>query len=141
MKYVCDAPEGRTWFRLENEAEALAESALMNHAVEKHFRRERDKAARTYRPASPVFIERDIGLAAHIEREMPLFVTLRDDDGNALVTGMLPPGGREDTSFRPIVVGPQNRNPYPEHGDAIEALARHFGLGLDAERCYPYRRD
>lgn len=141
MRYVCDAPGGRTWFRLENEAEALKESALMSHAVEKHFRREKEKAARTYQPTSTVFIERDIGLAAHVERTMPLFVTLRDDEGNALVTAMLPPEGREDMSFRPIVVGPDNRNPYPEHEAAIAALARHFGLTLDAGRCYPYRRD
>jgi hypothetical protein len=141
VKYVCDAPDGRTWFRLESEAEAMRESVLMNHAVEKHFRREREKAARTYRPTSTSFIERDIGLAAHIEREMPMFLTLRDENGTALVTAMLPPCGVEDTGFRPIIVGPDNGNPYPDHEDAIAALGRHFGLALDADRCYPYRRN
>lgn len=141
MKYVCDAPDGRTWFQLESEAEAVRESELMNHAVEKHFRREREKAAATYQPTSAVFIERDIGLAGHIERTMPIFLTLRDENGTALVTAMLPPGGREDVDFRPIIVGPGNGNPYPEHQDAIAALGQYFGLSLDAERCYPYRRD
>lgn len=141
MKYVCDAPGGRTWFRLESEAEALKESELMSHAVEKHFRREKDKAAQTYQPTSTRFIERDIGLAGHVERAMPIFVTLRDEHGVALVTAMLPPGGQDDPGFRPIVVGPGNRDPYPQHADAIAALARHFGLTLDPDRCYPYRRE
>ena len=34
MRYVCDAPGGKTWFRIETEAEAVAESETMRHAVE-----------------------------------------------------------------------------------------------------------
>ena len=140
MKYVCDAPGGRTWFRIETEAEAAQESALMEHAVEKYFRREKERAAHTYKPTSTRFIEQDIGLAAHIQRDMPLFLTLRADDGTALVTAMLPPGGQANDSFSSIIVGPKNADPYGEHADAIEALGQHFGLTLDRERCYPYRR-
>ena len=36
MRYVCDAPGGATWFRIETEAEAEAEAALMRHAVDKY---------------------------------------------------------------------------------------------------------
>ena len=36
MQFVCDGPNG-TWFRIETEGEAIKESQLMNHAVEKHF--------------------------------------------------------------------------------------------------------
>lgn len=140
MRYVCDAPGGKTWFRIETEAEAIAESDAMRHAVEKFFRKERDKAAQTYRPPSKTFFEQEIGLKAHLQREMPLFLTLRDGEGNALVTAMLPPGGRDDRMFRPILVGPANSDPYAEHGAAIEALATHFGMLLERERCYPYRR-
>ena len=39
MQYVCDAPKGKTWFRIETEGEAAHESRLMSHAVEKYFRR------------------------------------------------------------------------------------------------------
>jgi hypothetical protein len=53
---------------------------------------------------------------------------------------MLPPGGKEDAAFRVIVVGPDNGDPYPEHGPAIEALGRHFGLSLERSRCFPYQR-
>ena len=42
MRYICDAPNGRTWFRIETEAEAVGESETMRHAVEKYFRKERD---------------------------------------------------------------------------------------------------
>ena len=35
MRYVCDAPGGKTWFRIETEAEASMESEGMRHAVEK----------------------------------------------------------------------------------------------------------
>jgi hypothetical protein len=140
MRYVCDAPGGKTWFRMETEAEAIAESDAMRHAVEKFFRKERDKAALSYRPPSKTFFEQEIGLNAHLQREMPAFVTLRDDEGNALVTAMLPPSGRDERSFRPIIVGPGNGDPYPEHSEAIEALASHLGLLLERERCYPYRR-
>ena len=34
MEYVCDAPGGRTWFRLVSEGEAAMESEVMRHAVE-----------------------------------------------------------------------------------------------------------
>ncbi|HVO17057.1 MAG TPA: hypothetical protein VMV26_17690 [Alphaproteobacteria bacterium] len=138
MKFICDAPQGRTWFRLETEAEAAQESALMNHAVEKYFLREMADARASYRPTSTVSFEQNIGLKAHLERHTPLFLTLRDRNGDGLATAMLPPGGKDDRTFRIIIVGPANRDPYPEHGDAIAALGAHFGLMLDRARCYPY---
>ncbi len=141
MRYVCDAPGGKTWFRIESEAEAAKESDIMQHAVEKFFRREHEKAAQTYQPISRVHFEREIGLKAHIQREMPLFLTLRDGEGNPLATAMLPPAGRDDKSFRPIIVGMANSDPYIEHADAIRALGQHVGLSLERARCYPYRRD
>jgi hypothetical protein len=141
MRYVCDAPGGKTWFRLETVAEAVGESDVMRHAVEKYFRKEHDKAAQSFRPISTVNFEQEIGLKAHIQREMPLFVTLRDDNGEPLATAMLPPNGRDDRSFRPIIVGPGNADPYPDQGDAIRALARHYSITLERARCYPYRRD
>jgi hypothetical protein len=54
---------------------------------------------------------------------------------------MLPPGGRDDRTFRPIIVGMANADPYVEHADAIRALGQHFGIALERARCYPYRRD
>jgi hypothetical protein len=71
---------------------------------------------------------------------MPVFLTLRDGDGNALATAMLPSAGRDNLACNPMVVGPGNSDPYPEHGEAIRALGRHFGLTLDRVRCYPYGR-
>src|SRR5437870_3501226 len=94
MKYVCDAPDRKIWFRIETQGEADAESMLMDHAVAKYFIRERENAIRSYRPSSTNFIEQNIGLQAHIQREMPLFLTLRNTQGDALVTAMLPPTGR-----------------------------------------------
>jgi hypothetical protein len=141
MRYVCDAPGGKTWFRMETDAEAVKESDIMHHAVEKFFRREQEKAAQTYQPISKVYFEQEIGLKAHIQREMPLFLTLRDGDGNPLATAMLAPGGRDDRSFRPIIVGMANSDPYIEHAEAIRALGQHLGLSLERARCYPYRRD
>lgn len=140
MEFLCDAPGGKTWFRLETELEAATESALMEHAVEKHFRRCWDEAAARYEPGDRPFIERDIGRAAHIRRTMPLFVTLRDEHGAALVTAMVRPATQAEAGFRPVVVGRSNSDPYPAHGDAIEALGRHLGVTLDPATCYPYRR-
>jgi len=140
MRFVVDAPNGKTWFRLETEIEAARESQLMRHAVEKYFRIEREKAAQTYQPVSKTFFEQEIGLNAHIQREMPLFLTLRDQDGNAHVTAMLPRGGKDDGSSRIIIVGIGNADPYPTEGEAIRALGAHFGLTLDRARCYPYQR-
>ncbi len=140
MEYVCDAPGNMTWFRIVTEGEAVSESRDMQHAVEKYFRREREKAEASYKPATTVFIEQAIGLEGYVRRAMPLFLTLRDIDGKAHVTAMLPAGGKSDRSFSPIIVGPANADPYPAHGKAIEALASHFGLQLDRGRCYPYRR-
>ncbi len=138
MQFICDAPDGKTWFRLETEIEAETESNAMKHAVEKYFRREREKALQSYQPTSTNFIERDIGLKAHVSRTMPVFATLRDREGNPLATGMLPPGGRDDPSFRIIIVGPANSDPYSGEADAIAALGTHFGLSLDRQRCFPY---
>lgn len=140
MRYVCDAPDGKTWFRLETEGEAIAESQVMQHAVEKFFCQEKAKAERSFTPASRNFIEQEIGLKAHVQRVMPLFLTLRDGEGKALATAMLPPGGQEDRNFRPIIVGAGNADPYADHGTAIRALADHLGLDLNRGRCYPYRR-
>src|SRR6266850_3803455 len=64
MQYVCDAPMGKTWFRIETEGEAAHESRLMRHTVEKYFCREREKAVQSWRPERPNAIERDIGLEA-----------------------------------------------------------------------------
>lgn len=140
MQFVCDAPP-KTWFRIETEAEATAELAAMDHAVEKYFRQSYQAAAQSFVPPTTAHsFEQKIGLKSHIQKVMPLFLTLRDNAGAALVTAMLPPGGRDDKSFRPIVVGNANSDPYPEHGAAIKALGDHFGLTLNAERCYPYRR-
>jgi hypothetical protein len=143
MQFVCDAGVGKTWFRIETEAEAARESELMRHAVEKHFRRAHEQASQAYRPAPGPFIEQDIGRAAHIRRAMPVFLTLRDGDGNALATAMLQlerAAGRAGPAVCPMVVGPGNSDPYPEHRAAIEDLGRHFGLVLDRTRCYPYGR-
>jgi hypothetical protein len=141
MQYVCDSPPN-TWFRLETEAEAAVESRAMDHAVEKHFKHAYEEAARSYvPPKSGRFIEQSIGLKAHIQRAMPMFLTLRDREGKALVTAMLPPAGKDDRALRPIIVGHGNSDPYPDYGEAIRALGAHFGLTLERERCFPYRRD
>ena len=143
MRFVCDAAGRKTWFRIETEAEAARESELMRHAVEKHFQRAHEQASQAYRPAPGPYFEQDIGRAAHIRRAMPVFLTLRDGEGNALATAMLPPqqaAGRDDVALCPMVVGPGNIDPYPEHGEAIRDLGGHFGLVLDRSRCYPYGR-
>ena len=74
---------------------------------------------------------------------MPVFLTLRDGEGTALATAMLPlqqTAGRDTLAVCPMVVGPGNVDPYPEHGTAIRTLSRHFGVALDRSRCYPYGR-
>ncbi|MET0192418.1 MAG: hypothetical protein ABW200_03495 [Hyphomicrobiaceae bacterium] len=140
MQYVCESPP-KTWFRIETEAEAYQESQAMGHAVERYFAQAREQAAETYvPPAGHRVIEQNIGLKAHIQRAMPMFLTLRDNEGTALVTAMLPPSGQSEREFRPIIVGRGNSDPYPEHSEAIKALARHYGLTLDPARCFPYRR-
>lgn len=139
MQYVCDALNGRTWFRLETEAEAEAEAAHMRHSVDKYFRRAAAAARESYRapPGAPTF-EQAIGLKDHIARTTPLFLTLRADDGETLATAMLPPQGRNQAGFRIIIVGAGNEDPYPAQGDAIAALGRQFALDLPREDCFPY---
>lgn len=138
MEFICNAAGDLTWFRLLHEGEAEAESEAMSHAVAKHFRGEWEKAEESYKPTTTVFIEQDIGKASHIRRAMPMFLTLRDQEGKALVTAMVPPKGK--TGGPCIVVGQSNADPYPDHADAIDALGRHLGIRLDRASCYPYRR-
>ncbi len=125
---------------METVVEAEQESDLMEHAVEKHFRRAQDAATANYKPTSTVFIEQNIGLAAHLRRAMPLFLTLRDNGGTGLVTAMLPPESGEAPGFRIIIVGAKNSDPYTGHADAIQVLGRHFSLTLDRADCFPYAR-
>lgn len=140
MKYVCDAGAA-TWFRIETAGEATLESRAMNHAVDKYFKDAFDGAAAAYVPPKALAaIEQNIGRAAFIQRAMPLFMTLRDKDGAALVTAMLPPAGQDTKTFRPVIVGPSNTDPYAAHGDAIVALAKHMRMPLDPARCFPYKR-
>jgi hypothetical protein len=140
MQYVCDAGS-KTWFRIETQGEAVLESRAMDHAVEKYFRQAYEAATRSYvPPQSAHVVEQNIGLKSHVQRSMPMFLTLRDGEGTALVTAMLPPVGKDEQAFTPIIVGFANRDPYPEHGEAIRVLGEHFGLKLDPSRCYPYRR-
>lgn len=140
MQYVCDAGP-HTWFRLETAAEAVDESKAMDHAVERYFRQCHEQATRSYvPPATSASFEQSIGLKDHIRRTMPMFLTLRDGEGTALVTAMLPPPGQKDSSFRIIIVGKSNQDPYPAHGAAIKALGVHLGLALERDRCFPYRR-
>jgi hypothetical protein len=133
-------PMGKPGSRIVTKAEAIAESQEMRHAVEKHFRIHRESAAKSFKPASTVFFEQAIGLEAHIKREMPLFLTLRDAEGTPVVTAMLPPIGKPHNAFNIIIVGPENSDPYPSQRAAIAALGGHFGIELDRSRCYPYRR-
>jgi hypothetical protein len=109
MQYICDAPGSKTWFRIETEGEAALESDVMGHVVEKHFRQAWEAATSTYRSTSSPFVEQNIGLKAHVQRVMPLFLTLRSAEGDVLVTAMLPPAGRYDPAFRIVIVGPENR--------------------------------
>ena len=140
MQFVCEVPP-KTWFRIETEGEAALESRAMNHAVEKYFNQAYEHAAKTYvPPKTGLYIEQNIGLKAHIQRVMPRFLTLRDGEGNALVTAMLPPTGQDERNFKPIIVGPDNSDPYLQHAEAIRKLGEHLGFTLDPVRCYPYRR-
>lgn len=139
MRYVCDAPDGATWFRFETEAEAEAEAALMRHAVDKYYRRHEGAARESYRaPKTAASFEQAIGLKDHIAKTMPLFLTLRAADGEGLATAMLPPGGRNQVNFRIVIVGPENADPYEAHEPAIQALAQHFNIELPRETCFPY---
>ncbi|MBL8530561.1 MAG: hypothetical protein JNK94_02395 [Hyphomonadaceae bacterium] len=139
MRYVCDAPGGKTWFRLESEAEAEAEARDLRHAVDKYFRRAEAAARESYRaPAGAPTFEQAIGLKDHVARSMPLFLTLRADDGEGLATAMLPPEGRNQAHFRTVIVGPGNTDPYPAHAAAIAALAAYFGVALERDACFPY---
>ena len=108
MQFVCDGPNG-TWFRFETEGEATLESQLMEHSVEKYFLQAVEEATKSFvPPASSVGFEQKIGLKSHVLKVMPIFLTLRDSSGGGLVTAMLPPAGKDERSFRPIVVGPSS---------------------------------
>ena len=139
MHYVCDAPKGKTWFRIETEGEAAHESRLMSHTVEKYFCREREKAVQSWRPERPNAIERDIGLEAHVQREMPLFLTLRDREGNALTTAMLPPGGKDRGGFRIIIVAASNADPYPQQRSGHRCAGSAFRSHTRSQPLLPLR--
>jgi len=37
-----------------------------------------------------------------------------------------------------IIVGPSNGDPFAADDEAIQTLAKHYGLTLNRERCFPY---
>ena len=83
-----------------------------------------------------MFIEQDINKEAHIRRAMPLFLTLRDQDGNCAGHGDAA-ARRARGSGGCIIVGPGNADPYPEHGDAIAALGAPFRNDPRPEQLLP----
>ena len=85
-----------------------------------------------------MFIEQDIGKEAHIRRAMPLFLTLRDENGQALVTAMLPPSGKKAAAAS--LSGRAMPIPTPNMRRRSRHWATHFGITLDRTSCYPYRR-
>ena len=134
MQYVCDAPGGKTWFRIETESEAAIEQIETHNPVEAFYRDERKSAVQSYRPAPRLaFIERDIALSAHLSQAMPIFLTLRDCDGTALATAVVPPQGKPNGRFQSVVVAPDCGDPFPAQGAAIAALEMQFGVRFDAE--------
>ncbi|MGI9522523.1 MAG: hypothetical protein ACR2PG_12835 [Hyphomicrobiaceae bacterium] len=140
MQFVCDAAP-YTWFRIETEGEAARESQDMKHAVERYFKQALQEASESYTPPKNAAIfEQNIGLKAHIQRVMPRFLTLRDPDGKALVTAMLPPEGVNERTLRPIIVGYENCDPYADYNQAIETLSVQTALDLARETCFPYAR-
>ena len=138
MEYVCDAPNNLTWFRLVTEGEAIAESLEMRHAVEKHYRRERERAAETFHPTIDGVHRAGHQQGSSHQAVDAVVPDAADEDGKPLVTAMLPPKGKGGGGC--IIVGPGNADPYPEYGAAIAALGSHFGITLDRTSCYPYRR-
>ena len=113
----------------------------MDHAVDKYFKQAYDAAVCSYTPPEGVpAMEQNIGLKGHIARSMPRFFTLRDNEGTALATAMLPPKGMDLRSVRPVIVAKGNADPYIDHRDAIDALALHVSIELDRDICFPYRR-
>ena len=139
MEYVCDAPGKKTWFRIETEGEATMEAEAMRHAVDNHFRHARLQAIAAYRPAATLrLIERDIALGAHVKRAMPQFLTLRDRDGTALATAMLPPAGKDADAYAPTVFGPNRGDAFATEGEAIAALEKHSGVKLQRGTSYAH---
>ena len=138
MRYVCDVSERMTWFRIETDGEALLEAMATQIAVAYFFEEERRKALSSYRPRAELsFLERDIGLESHIQRTMPLFLTLRDNNGSALATTMLPLDGKDDGVFPVLVWGAGSVDAYELHTVALRALEKHFDIPIfdRAENC------
>jgi len=71
---------GKPGFRIETEAEATTENptACAPCCRKILFARSRKRRLRASSRASTVYFEQEIGLKAHIQREMPVFLTLRD---------------------------------------------------------------
>ena len=60
--------------------------------------------------------------------------------GDRLLCNVLRPRFLTAEQYRPILVGPNNSDPFRDYPMAINILARHFGVELDPVRCYPYRK-
>ena len=140
MKYICDAPDGKTWFRLETEIDAEQESSLMDHCVVERFRRERARAIQNCRRQSTMSVGQDVGLERQVRVKMPIFLTLRDRAGAALVTAVLAHGTYEEPGAAFLIVGKGNSDPYPDHSAAIEAstgraASRSLEVALTGSPC------
>jgi hypothetical protein len=134
MQYVCDAPGRKTWFRIETDGEALLEAELMRNAIEVQYENARLAAVQTYQPSQRLqSFERNIGLKAHLERSMPIFLTLRDSEGTPLANAMLPPGGRENGLHTTRVVGPNGADAMRFEPEAVKALEKHYNIAIEAD--------
>jgi len=130
MQYVCDAPGRRAWFRIETEGEATLEAQEMRHSLDYFFRHEHAAARRSYAPCDRLsFIERDIGLSAHLKRTMPIFLTLRERDGTPVASAILPQDPDSET-VAARVIGAGDCDAFRAEREALIALEAHLGKKL-----------
>jgi len=115
---------GFRWHRLETVEDGMHAQKLNGTAVGHYFKRELEQR-KAGEPANEYY-------------------ALVGEDGSIPVTMQVwhdPEGARSPRNMveRNVVVGFQNRNPFPEFGVEIAALASHIGRELD-EHDYPYAR-
>jgi len=115
---------GLRWHRLETVEDGMLAQKLNGTAVGHYFERELEQR-KAGQPANEYY-------------------ALVGEDGSIPVTMQVwhdPEQARspENMVERNIVVGMQNRDPFPEFGAEIRALAEHIGRELD-EYDYPYAR-
>jgi hypothetical protein len=132
MRAILPLSEGLTWFEIETQEDANAETRLAHSAVYLFF-----KADAEQRPSSGRYYSLREWMNGEERALATVRIPAKEELRHPAARNSMSPLLVRDLGI--VVVGDRNADPYERHGAAISALSAFLGIALPPE-CYPHRQ-